>query len=73
MEWIQTKYIDKTYQRFRRFKCNRCGTTAEVLFDTSGQAVQIPSGWNLGSLEGSHLCPACESVPLKKTLLRVLN
>jgi len=73
MQWIQTKYINSVYQQFRRFKCNRCGTTTEITYDPSGKTIHIPSGWNLGLLEGSHLCPTCETTPLKKTLLPVLH
>lgn len=73
MQWIQTRYVDDAYQRFQRFKCNRCGTTAEIPYDLSDSSMQMPTGWNLGSIEGAHLCPVCETKPLKKALLPILH
>ncbi len=70
MQWIQTKFDNQDYQRFRRFKCNQCGTTTMVPCDTSDT---LPSGWSLGLQENSHLCAACGIRPIKRAVLPILH
>jgi hypothetical protein len=57
MRWVQTRYFENQYEKFFRFKCNRCGTTQEVPF---GSSETLPKGWKPGLYEGWHFCPGCE-------------
>lgn len=62
MQWIQTRRIEGTYVRFSRFKCNRCGTTQEVSYDSASAegGRSLPNGWTPGLHEGWHFCPGCK-------------
>lgn len=62
MQWVQTKYLEGTYAKFIRFKCNLCGITQEIPFGSANSEGDhpIPNGWRFGLHEGSHFCPGCE-------------
>lgn len=67
MKWVQTRYVENSYEKFLRFKCNHCGTTQEIPIGASGA---VPNGWRLGIHEGWHFCPYCEKP--KRAALPVL-
>jgi hypothetical protein len=60
MQWVQTKHIEGVYRKFARFKCNRCGITAEVSLGDGEGAGSLPQEWKLGPHEAWHFCPGCE-------------
>lgn len=67
MQWIQFRAVGGQRERFARYKCNRCGITAEVASSDSAvnsveEGLPLPQAWRYEAERGGrHLCPQCAS------------